>query len=62
MSKNKTNYKVYYSAFEMTKELQDYFSKLSTLIKLNLLLSKNLINNTEYEKIKESLGFLHTNI
>lgn len=62
MLKNKRNYKVYYSSFEMTKELQDYFSKLSALVKLNLLLSKNLINNTEYEKIKESLGFLHTNI
>ena len=62
MSKNKTNYKVYYSAFEMTKKLQDYVSKLSALTKLNLLLSKNSINNTEYEKIKESLGFLHTNI
>ena len=62
MSKNNNIHKVYYSAFNMTKEIQDYFNKLSMLVKLNLLLDKKLINNSEYEKIKESLGFLHTNI
>lgn len=61
MSKNNNIHKVYYSAFSMTKEIQDYFNKLSMLVKLNLLLDKKLINNSEYEKIKESLGFLHTN-
>ena len=45
MSKNNNIHKVYYSAFSMTKEIQDYFNKLSMLVKLNLLLDKKLINN-----------------
>ena len=49
--KNK-EWKVYYSEFELTPEVMNYFLFLFYLSQLNLLLEKKLITNSEYEKVK----------
>ena len=46
-------YKVKYTDFDKNKENNDY---LSQLLKLNVLLNKNLISKTEYEKVKCAIG------
>ena len=49
-------YKVKYTDFDKNKENNDYLRQLSQLLKLNVLLSKNLISKTEYEKVKCAIG------
>ncbi len=58
MSKKKKNkFKVYYTPITQTKDIQNFIKSLSELRKLNILLSKKLINQAEYEKIKRDIGF-----
>lgn len=49
-------YKVKYTDFDKNKENNDYLRQLSQLLKLNVLLNKNLISKTEYEKVKCAIG------
>ena len=55
MKKNK--FKVKYTPFEKTKDVERYLISLSYLAKLNLLLEKKLITKNEYEKVKCAIGF-----
>ena len=55
---NKTKYKVYCSDFVRTKDIDKLFQQCAKLIKLNHLLEIGLITKNEYEKIKESIGFV----
>jgi hypothetical protein len=56
-NKEKSNFKIYYSDFVKDKETNKYLQKLSQLAKLNILLSKNLITKSEYEKVKYAIRF-----
>lgn len=58
MKLSKSKYKVYYSSFERTKDIDNFFSQCAKLIKLNHLLEIGLITKNEYDKIKESIGFV----
>lgn len=58
MKLSKSKYKVYYSSFERTKDIDKFFSQCAKLIKLNHLLEIGLITKNEYDKIKESIGFV----
>ena len=51
-------YKVYCSDFVRTKDIDKLFQQCAKLIKLNHLLEIGLITKNEYEKIKESIGFV----
>ena len=53
----KETYKVKYTPFEKTKDVDKYLTSLSYLIKLNLLLEKKLITKNEYDKVKCTIGF-----
>ncbi len=55
MKRNK--YKVMVTDFDRTKENYDVLKKISELIRLNILLEKNLISKIEYEKVKCAIGF-----
>ena len=55
---NKEKYKVYCSDFVRTKDIDKLFQQYAKLIKLNHLLEIGLITKNEYEKIKESIGFV----
>ena len=57
-NKNKSKYKVYYSNFTKTKDTDKLFIQCANLIKLNHLLNIGLISKNEYDKIRESIGFV----
>ena len=51
------DYKVKYTPFEKTKDIDKYLTSLSYLVKLNFLLEKKLKTKNEYEKVKCAIGF-----
>lgn len=55
--KNDNKFKVYYTVFDKSAEIDKYFRSLSNLIKLNYLYEKNLLSKSEYEKVKCAIGF-----
>ena len=60
MQKNnkKNNYKVYYSEFTRTKEIDKIFIQCSELIKLNHLLKVGLISKPEYDKVRSCFDLI----
>lgn len=54
----KIKYKVKYTNFEKTKYIDNYLTSLSYIAKLNMLLEKDLITKSEYEKVKCAIGYI----
>lgn len=56
--KQKNKYKVFYTYYDKTADVEKYLKALSNLVKLNCLYEKNLLSKAEYEKVKCAIGFI----
>ena len=56
--KTKSKFKVYYSEFTKTKDIDKVFSQCADLIRIKHLLDIGLITVNEYEKIRNSIGIV----
>lgn len=56
--KVKSKFKVLYSDFVKTKDVDKLFEKCADLIRIKHLLDVGLITTNEYEKIRNSIGFV----
>lgn len=54
----KSKFKIKYSEFVKTKEIEKLFDKYAELIKINHLKEVGLISKGEYDKIREQIGFV----
>lgn len=56
--KIKSKFKVFYSDFTRTKDIDKLFEKCADLTRIKHLLDVGLITSNEYEKIRNSIGFV----